>query len=130
MFSFLVPVIESSVQVKTCVFLGQGTFAAGLRRDIEGTAAKLGVIVMSSVTKNTDYLVVGSLVSGGRVKEVKAEELSVPVLPEDEWMEMVQGTASTKVILFGSNLSLSVCVYRRWPLSHMLFSFFLSYFIF
>ena len=125
MFYVLVTVIESSGHVKTCVFLGQGTFAACLRRDIEGTATKLGVIVMSSVTKNTDYLVVGSLVSGGRVKEVKAEELSVPVLPEDERMEMVQGTSSTKVRLFGSNLSISVCVYRRWPLSHMLF-FFLS----
>lgn len=75
----------------------QGTFAAGVRRIVESQAENLGVRVMVAVTSNTDFVVVGSLVNGGHTKEVRANELNIPLIPEDEWDDIVASFKAAKV---------------------------------
>ena len=41
------------------------------------------------VDVGTDFVVVGSLVNGGRVKEQRAEDLNIPLIPESEWDDIV-----------------------------------------
>ena len=77
----------SGIAGKNIVFTG--TFAAGVRHQVEGLAAKLGAHVQSAVTSTTDFVVVGSVVNGGSSKELKAAELGTELVAEADWDKMV-----------------------------------------
>jgi DNA ligase (NAD+) len=62
----------------------------GLSRDeVNAAVESLGATATSSVSKNTDLLVVGS---GGGSKRAKAEKLGVPVMDGDEFLALLDGT--------------------------------------
>ena len=48
---------------------------------------KLGAKVSSSVSKNTDYVIVGEQ-PGSKAK--KAKELTIPIINENEWVEIIK----------------------------------------
>ncbi|MGE0650126.1 MAG: NAD-dependent DNA ligase LigA [Alphaproteobacteria bacterium] len=68
---------------KTVVFTG--TLATMGRKEAKARAESLGAKVAGSVSKKTDYVVIGTD-AGSKAK--KAAELGVTVLSEDEWREM------------------------------------------
>jgi DNA ligase (NAD+) len=68
---------------KTVVFTG--TLSTLGRKEAKARAEVLGAKVAGSVSKKTDYVVVGTD-AGSKAK--KAAELGVTVLSEDEWREM------------------------------------------
>ncbi len=68
---------------KTMVFTG--TLATMSREDAEAKAESLGAKVTGSVSKKTDYVVVGAD-AGSKAK--KAAELGVKTLTEEEWLQM------------------------------------------
>ena len=49
---------------------------------------------MSAVSANTDFVVVGSLVSGGHSKELDAQRLGITMLTEDEWDDVLSFVGS------------------------------------
>ena len=56
------------------------------RGEAKATAESLGAKVSGSVSKKTDYVIVGAD-AGSKAK--KARELGVTVLSEDEWQAMI-----------------------------------------
>jgi DNA ligase (NAD+) len=56
------------------------------RGEAKAKAESLGAKVSGSVSKNTDYVVVGAD-AGSKAK--KAQDLGVTVLSEDEWQTMI-----------------------------------------
>lgn len=74
---------DSPFAGKTMVFTGSLTRMG--RSEAKAKAESLGAKVTGSVSKKTDYVVVGAD-AGSKAK--KAEDLGVPMLSEDEWMEM------------------------------------------
>jgi DNA ligase (NAD+) len=58
------------------------------REDAEAKAQALGAKVTGSVSKKTDFVVVGAD-AGSKAR--KAAELGVRTLTEDEWLEMSGG---------------------------------------
>lgn len=77
--------VSSNVSGKTVVFTG--TLEKMTRSEAKSRAEALGAKVAGSVSKKTDYVVVGAD-AGSKAK--KAEELGVAMLTEDEWLEMTQ----------------------------------------
>ncbi|MEJ2117226.1 MAG: NAD-dependent DNA ligase LigA, partial [Alphaproteobacteria bacterium] len=73
----------SSVAGKTVVFTG--TLTKMTRAEAKAMAERLGAKVAGSVSKKTDYVVAGAD-AGSKLK--KAQELSVAVLSEDEWLAL------------------------------------------
>ncbi len=69
---------------KTLVFTG--TLETMTRSEAKARAEALGAKVAASVSKNTDYVVVGAD-AGSKAK--KAAELGVTVLSETDWLEMI-----------------------------------------
>lgn len=69
---------------KTFVFTGK--LERMTREDAEELVRRLGGTAASSVSKKTDYVVVGP---GAGSKEAKAKELAIPILTEDEFLELV-----------------------------------------
>ena len=74
---------NSPVAGKTVVFTG--TLETMGRKEAKAKAEQLGAKVAGSISKNTDYLVVGAN-AGSKAK--KAAKLGVTVLTENEWREM------------------------------------------
>jgi DNA ligase (NAD+) len=74
---------DSPLSGKTIVFTG--TLVGLKREEAKARALALGAKVAESVSKKTDYVVVG-LDAGS--KETKARELGVKILSEEEWLEM------------------------------------------
>ena len=68
---------------KTMVFTG--TLEQMTRDEAEALAERLGAKVTKSVSKKTDFVVVGADAGS---KATKAAELGVKTLTEAEWMEM------------------------------------------
>lgn len=75
---------ESPVVGKTVVFTG--TLARLTRDEAKARAEALGAKVAGSVSKKTDYVVVGAD-AGSKAK--KAAELGVTTLTEAEWLELI-----------------------------------------
>lgn len=69
---------------KTVVFTG--TMETLTRQEAKAMAERLGAKVASSVSKKTDYVVIGES-PGSKAK--KAAELKVPILSEQEWRDLV-----------------------------------------
>lgn len=77
---------NSPVAGKTVVFTG--TLVTMTRGEAKAKAESLGAKVSGSVSKKTDYVVVGAD-AGSKAK--KAQELGVEVLSEDAWQTMIAG---------------------------------------
>jgi len=79
------PARSSQVSGKTIVFTG--TLETMTRPEAKARAEALGAKVAGSVSKKTDYVVVGAD-AGSKAK--KAAELGVTTLSEDEWLAMAE----------------------------------------
>jgi DNA ligase (NAD+) len=77
---------NSPVSGKTVVFTG--TLSKMTRDEAKARAEALGAKVASSVSKKTDYIIVGEDAGS---KAAKAAELGVKTLSEDEWLELIGG---------------------------------------
>ncbi len=77
---------DSPVAGKTVVFTG--TLETISRGEAKARAESLGARVSGSVSKKTDYVVVGAD-AGSKAK--KAEEFGVTMLTEQEWQELIGG---------------------------------------
>jgi DNA ligase (NAD+) len=77
------PARHSPVAGKTVVFTG--TLETMTRQEAKARAEALGAHVAGSVSKKTDYVVVGAD-AGSKAK--KAEELGVATLTEEEWKKL------------------------------------------
>ena len=75
---------ESPVSGKTVVFTG--TLTTITRAEAKARAESLGAKVAGSVSKKTDYVVVGEDAGS---KAAKAAELGVTTLTEQEWLELI-----------------------------------------
>ena len=64
-----------------------GTLANYSRKEIEDTIKQNGGTVTSSVSKKTKYVIVGDNPGS---KAVKARELNIPILTENEFEEMIR----------------------------------------
>jgi DNA ligase (NAD+) len=79
-------VSNSPIAGKSVVFTG--TLVAMTRNEAKARAESLGAKVASSVSKSTDYVVVGADAGS---KAAKATELGLTVLSEDEWLKLIGG---------------------------------------
>jgi DNA ligase (NAD+) len=75
--------VDSPVAGKTVVFTG--TLSTMGRSEAKARAEALGAKVAGSVSKKTDYVVVGAD-AGSKAR--KAEQLGVTTLTEEEWLEL------------------------------------------
>jgi DNA ligase (NAD+) len=77
---------DSSVAGKTVVFTG--TLVTMGRSEAKARAESLGAKVVGSVSKKTDYVVVGAD-AGSKAK--KAETLGLTIYSEEEWVALIDG---------------------------------------
>ena len=75
---------SSPIAGRTVVFTG--TLETLSRAEAKARAENLGAKVAGSVSKKTDYVVVGAD-AGSKAK--KARELGVKTLSEDEWLDLI-----------------------------------------
>ena len=76
----------SKIHGKTVVFTG--TLETISRAEAKAKAETLGAKVTGSVSKKTDYVVIGTDPGS---KATKAKDLGVPVLSEKEWLTLING---------------------------------------
>ncbi len=78
------PATASPIAGKTVVFTG--TLETLSRNEAKARAEALGANVAGSVSKKTDYVVVGADAGS---KEKRARELGLNILSEQEWLELI-----------------------------------------
>ena len=78
---------SSPVAGKTVVFTG--SLETVTRNEAKARAETLGAKVAGTVSKKTDYVIVGAD-AGSKAR--KAEALGVAILSEQEWLELIAGT--------------------------------------
>ena len=78
--------LDSAVSGKTVVFTG--TLESMTRSEAKAKAESLGARVSGSVSRKTDYVIVGAD-AGSKAK--KAAEFGVTVLSEEDWQDMIAG---------------------------------------
>ncbi len=83
---FEAPAGESPISGKTVVFTG--TLATVTRGEAKARAEALGAKVAGSVSKKTDYVVIGAD-AGSKAR--KAAELGVTALSEQDWLALIGG---------------------------------------
>jgi NAD-dependent DNA ligase len=83
--------VSTSTKIAGKTVVVTGTFSKWKRPELEAILAKMGAKVTSSVSKKTDFLVVG--VDAGS-KLDKAEELGVECLEENEIIDLIEGSKS------------------------------------
>ncbi len=76
---------DSPISGKKLVF--SGAMESGSREDIKRKARALGASIGSSVTRKTDYLVVGKNVGTAKVNE--AERKGVQIITEKQYLDMI-----------------------------------------
>ena len=81
---FAAPAGASPISGKTVVFTG--TLTGMTRSEAKARAEALGAKVAGSVSKKTDYVVVGGDAGS---KAEKARELGVAMLSEEEWLTLI-----------------------------------------
>ena len=83
---------------KICVITGE--LSAMSRQQAMQTLADLGAINADNITKKANYLVCGQQKDPGRKsgKEQKAERYGIPVLSEDEFLALLEHTASAEPV--------------------------------
>jgi len=69
-------------------FVVSGVFESFSREDLKKEIEDLGGIIVSSISSKTDYLVAG--VGMGPSKKAKAEQLGIPLLNEQEYIQLKQ----------------------------------------
>ena len=77
---------DGAVSGKTVVFTG--TLETMTRPEAKARAEALGAKVAGSVSKKTDYVVVGADAGS---KAAKARDLGVTTLSEQEWLDLIGG---------------------------------------
>ncbi|NKB20212.1 MAG: NAD-dependent DNA ligase LigA [Alphaproteobacteria bacterium] len=77
---------SSEIAGKTVVFTG--TLETISRAEAKATAEALGAKVTGSVSKKTDFVVIGADPGS---KATKAKDLGVPVLSEEDWQTLIGG---------------------------------------
>ena len=75
--------MKSQLQDKR--FVLTGTLESYSRKELEEMIISAGGKTSSSVSKNTDYVIAG-VKAGSKLK--KAQELNIPILSEEEFMEL------------------------------------------
>lgn len=75
---------QTPLSGKTIIFTGGLEHMS--RAEAKAKAEAMGMKVLSSISKNTDYVIVGSDAGS---KLTKAQELGLRILSEDEWLELV-----------------------------------------
>ena len=78
------PAAESPVSGKTVVFTG--SLLTMTRAEAKARAESLGAKVAGSVSKKTDYVIIGAD-AGSKAR--KAQDLGVAILTEDQWRDLV-----------------------------------------
>ncbi len=86
-FNFTVEQITSDSEYSGKTLCVTGSFELYKRKDIEGFFKSLGAKVSSSVSKNTDYLVVGQK-AGSKLE--KAKEYNTIIIDEDQLNQMME----------------------------------------
>lgn len=76
---------DTALSGKTVVFTG--TLEKMSRAEAKATAERLGAKVAGSVSKKTDFVIVGAD-AGSKAK--LAQELDITILSEDDWLEMTK----------------------------------------
>ena len=90
-FNFILP---KKVEVKDNPFNGKTLCVTGklntfTRDSINATISELGAKAASSVSKNTNYLITNE--QSGSSKYKKAVELNIPIITEEEFLNMIGG---------------------------------------
>ena len=78
--------VESAVAGKSILFSGK--MQKGSREAMQAEARALGARVQTSVSRNTDYLVVGEKAGAGKIE--KARAMNVRILSEAEYLRMIE----------------------------------------
>lgn len=85
------PATEAGTGLAGLTFVFTGTLETMTRPEAEELVTRLGGRAASSVSKNTDYVVAGP---GAGSKLDKARELGIPVLTEEQFLEMVRNAGA------------------------------------